>query len=198
MLRSCGGGLGRCVGGRARLHRPEGRGCGDSMRACHRPRQHAANMPDIPAPRPPAPALQERADASHYTLSNQQRVLPASPPRESMRRVASAGHMSGGGGGLKRVASGAALRRPPSAGNLQTHSRNSGGSELFDALLQAATGADAGALEPAGQGGDPPVTSRHYATAQLGRQRSRMGMWAASHNEVDSLAAAMEDFQVGR
>lgn len=58
-----------------------------------------------------------------------------------MRRVASAGHMNGGLGSLKRVASAGGLRRPPSANNLQTHSRNSGGSELFDALLQAATGA---------------------------------------------------------
>ncbi|KAI3426142.1 hypothetical protein D9Q98_008521 [Chlorella vulgaris] len=137
------------------------------------------------------PGRKERADASHFTISQQQRVLPGSPPRESIRRVASAGHMSSGG--LKRVPSGAALRRPPSAGNLQTQSRNSGGSELFDALLQAATGADAGGMEPAGQLGDPPVTSRQYASAQLGRQRSRM--WATSHNEVDSLAAAMEDFQ---
>ena len=43
------------------------------------------------------------------------------------------------GGGMRRVASAGGLRRPPSVGNLQTHSRNSGGSELFDALLQAAT-----------------------------------------------------------
>jgi hypothetical protein len=94
---------------------------------------------------------------------------------------------------MKRVPSSAGLRRPPSAGNLQTHSRNSGGSELFDALLQAATGADAnggGGVEPSH--GDPPVTSRHYATAQLGRQRSSR-LWA-SHNEVDSLQAAMDDY----
>jgi hypothetical protein len=100
----------------------------------------------------------------------------------------------GGSGGMKRVPSSAGLRRPPSAGNLQTHSRNSGGSELFDALLQAATGADAngggGGVEPSH--GDPPVTSRHYATAQLGRQRSSR-LWA-SHNEVDSLQAAMDDY----
>lgn len=48
-----------------------------------------------------------------------------------------------------------------------------------------------------GPAGDPPVTSRHYATAQLGRQRSRMWQAGASHNEVDSLQAAMDDFQVG-
>lgn len=48
--------------------------------------------------------------------------------------------------------------------------------------------------ENAGTAGDPPVTSRHYAPAQLGRQRSRM--WGTSHNEVDSLQAAMDDFQV--
>lgn len=202
------------------------------------------------------PGRKERADASHFTLSQQRVALAASPPRETMRRVASTGHLTGGG--MKRVASGS-LRRPPSAGNLQTVSRNSGGSELFDALLQAATAgalllarlrdvrvvaaggaalgqraavclfgpcgwlccllptagrrahftkrllrllphlpaaADQdGALAVAGPShGDPPVTSRHYAAAQLGRQRSRM--WA-SHNEVDSLQAAMDDFQVG-
>lgn len=112
-------------------------------------------------------------------------ALAASPPRETMRRVASAGHMNGG---MKRVASGAALRRPPSAGNLQTHSRNSGGSELFDALLQAATADQDGALAGPSHG-DPPVTSRHYAAAQLGRQRSGR-MWSApggGQNEVDSL-----------
>lgn len=48
--------------------------------------------------------------------------------------------------------------------------------------------------ENAGTAGDPPVTSRHYAPPQLGRQRSRM--WGTSHNEVDSLQAAMDDFQV--
>lgn len=45
-------------------------------------------------PLSPTSALQERADASHFTLSNQQRVAVAgSPPREppTMRRVASAG-----------------------------------------------------------------------------------------------------------
>lgn len=100
--------------------------------------------------------------------------------------------MNGGGlGSMKRVPSAGMLRRPPSAANLQTHSRNSGGSELFDALLQAATGAGE---ENVGGGGDPPVTSRHYAAAQLGRQRSRM--WGASNGEVDSLQAAMDDFQV--
>ena len=112
-------------------------------------------------------------------------ALAASPPRETMRRVASAGHMNGG---MKRVASGVALRRPPSAGNLQTHSRNSGGSELFDALLQAATADQDGALAGPSHG-DPPVTSRHYAAAQLGRQRSGR-MWSApggGQNEVDSL-----------
>ncbi len=50
--------------------------------------------------------------------------------------------------------------------------------------------------ENAGTAGDPPVTSRHYAPPQLGRQRSRM--WGTSHNEVDSLQAAMDDFQVRR
>ena len=61
------------------------------------------------------------------------------------------------------------LRRPPSAGNLQTHSRASNGSELFDALLAAATGQEPGV---GGAGdyrshGEPPVTSRHYPTTQV-------------------------------
>lgn len=120
----------------------------------------------VPAPdalaRTSAPAThpQERADASHFTLSNQRVALAGSPPRDTMRRVASAGHLTsggGGGGGMKRVASGT-LRRPPSAGNLQTHSRNSGGSELFDALLQAAT---------AGAQGEPVPPPPPLVVAQL-------------------------------
>lgn len=106
-----------------------------------------------PSPHAPSPDPQERADASHFTLSNQRVALAGSPPREAMRRVASAGHLTGGGSaGMKRVPSGS-LRRPPSAGNLQTHSRNSGGSELFDALLQAATAGARLRLLPAAAAG---------------------------------------------
>lgn len=80
---------------------------------------------------------------------------PAPSPHD-MRRVQSTGHLTSG---MKRVPSAPAMRRPPSSGRLAehgeeargreraTHSRNSGGgSELFDALLLAATGARGAAL----------------------------------------------------
>eukprot|EP00887_Chlorella_sp_A99_P004144 scaffold23.g4144.t1 len=147
-----------------------------------------------------SPARKERADASHFTASNQAAVAHhmmnqpggPSPAREGgMKRAASAGQLQGGG--MRRTGSAAALRRPPSAGNLQTHSRNSGGSELFDALLAAATeNGDAKGGEHRSRG-EPPVTSRHYTSAQLARQRSRM--WQPSHNEVDSLQDAIDAFK---
>lgn len=202
---------------------------------------------------------------------------PAPSPHD-MRRVQSTGHLTSG---MKRVPSAPAMRRPPSSGRLAehgeeargreraTHSRNSGGgSELFDALLLAATGARGAALccaalcvhaagrlaarealkrpswivdWPARPGaaagkcsalvviparyitkekidsvhqtcvctpppaedraaglasrGEPPVTSLHYPTAQLGRQRSGRG-WLSG--EVDSLQNAIDAFKVGR
>ena len=110
----------------------------------------------------------ELADASHFAGSNP-RAAPPSPHRE-MRRVASAGNIhgggGGGGGGMRRVPSSQGLRRNPSAGRLYdygggnggahpTHSRGSGGSDLFDALLMAATGD-----HDVRSHGEPPVSSR--------------------------------------
>ncbi len=61
------------------------------------------------------------------------------------------------------------------------------------AVLPPLLPADQDAAIAAPSHGDPPVTSRHFAPAQLARQRSRP--WGASHAEVDSLQAAMDDFQ---
>jgi hypothetical protein len=153
-------------------------------------------------------ARKQLADMSRPAPSNQR---PASPPRE-MRRVVSAGHLPHHGAGMRRVGSSHGLRRPPSssrlheyAGHHPTHSRGSAGSELFDALLMAAT--DNLAQErSADAGGDAPV-SRFRAGAAAGgtgaapavgpRRGSAPRMWqAGSHaNEVDSLQNAIDAFK---
>ena len=115
-----------------------------------------------------SPERAELADVSYFAGSNP-RAAPPSPHRE-MRRVASAGALNGGGGvggggggGVRRVPSSHAMRRNPSAGRLYeygahpTHSRGSGGSDLFDALLMAATGD-----HDVRSHGEPPVTSHHH------------------------------------
>lgn len=67
-------------------------------------------------------------------------------------------------------------------------------SHLTARRLHFTRAADQDAAIAAPSHGDPPVTSRHFAPGQLARQRSRP--WGASHAEVDSLQAAMDDFQV--
>lgn len=67
----------------------------------------------------------------------------------------------------------------------------SGGSDLFDALLMAATGGTETAQAPSA--GEPPVTSRpHGSLGGLPRQRSRLWHTPASLGEVDSLQNALE------
>jgi len=126
-----------------------------------------------------SPERAELADVSHFAGSNP-RAAPPSPHRE-MRRVASAGALNGGGIGgggglgLRRIPSNAAMRRNPSSGRLYeygggnggtgalpTHSRGSGGSDLFDALLMAATGD-----HDVRSHGEPPVSS-HVAPGAPG------------------------------
>ncbi|KAH7624228.1 hypothetical protein Ndes2526B_g01488 [Nannochloris sp. 'desiccata'] len=126
-----------------------------------------------------SPERAELADVSHFAGSNP-RAAPPSPHRE-MRRVASAGALNGVGGGggglgLRGVPSNAAMRRNPSSGRLYeygganggtgahpTHSRGSGGSDLFDALLMAATGD-----HDVRSHGEPPVSSHAAAGAPGG------------------------------
>ena len=105
----------------------------------------------------------ELADTVNFSqIVNAQKAVPPSPPRE-IRRISSATNMNG----MRRVSSATALRRNPSSNRLYdghhpTHSRNSGGSDLFDALLMAATGEHDGAVVEANAGaGEAPVTSRH-------------------------------------
>jgi hypothetical protein len=156
----------------------------------------------------------ELADASFFAGSHP-RAAPASPRRE-MRRVASAGTLAGAGG-LRRVASAQGMRRNPSTGRLYdyanggggggpAHSRgNSGGSDLFDALLMAATGEHEGRS----QGGEPQVSSRAAAGgAGVPRPRGPGGpggggprAWQpqhGSHNDLqDSLQNAVDAFRGG-
>lgn len=106
---------------------------------------------------------QELANTVNFTqFSNAQKVaVPASPPKE-IRRISSANNLTG----MRRASSAAALRRNPSSNRLYdgaanpTHSRNSGGSELFDALLMAATGEHDGAVVEGQGAGEAPVTSQ--------------------------------------
>lgn len=114
----------------------------------------------------------------------------------SLRRVASAGLLGGGGGGGGPQAGGVGvarrggplgIRRNPSAGRLYEYAPsanhsgrgNSGGSDLFDALLMAATGEH----EVRSQG-EPPVSSRHDRSE--GRQRHPAAHWGGygSHGDL--------------
>lgn len=145
-----------------------------------------------------SPERAELADISHYAGSNP-RAAPPSPHRE-MRRVASAGTLNNGGLGMRRVPSSHGMRRNPSTGRLYeygggnahpTHSRGSGGSDLFDALLMAATGD-----HDVRSHGEPPVSShappggRPLRAPGPGAGRA----WAhGSHNDLqDSLHNAVE------
>ncbi len=170
-----------------------------------------------------SPERAELADASHFAGSNP-RAAPPSPHRE-MRRVASAGALNGaaaaGGLGMRRIPSNAAMRRNPSAGRLYeyggngtahpTHSRGSGGSDLFDALLMAATGdhdvrshgeppvsSHAAAAAPAGGGGAGTGTGRQPRGAGPGGGVPR-GVWGhGSQNDLqDSLHTAVEALRGG-
>lgn len=153
-----------------------------------------------------SPERAELADASHFAGSGP-KAAPPSPRRGEMRRVASAGALTGG---LRRAGSAHTLRRPPSSGRLYdggnhpTHSRNSGGSDLFDALLMAATGEHEG-----GGGrshGEPPVSS-HQRPARATRPSVRAWGMVGSHDNLqDSLQNAMdalrgaagdEDYELG-
>ena len=146
-----------------------------------------------------SPERAELADISHYAGSNP-RAAPPSPHRE-MRRVASAGALNATGGlGMRRVPSSHAMRRNPSAGRLYeyggahpTHSRGSGGSDLFDALLMAATGD-----HDVRSHGEPPVSSHAPAGGRPirapGSGPSAARVWAhGSNNDLqDSLQNAVE------
>lgn len=145
------------------------------------------------------PTRKELNDISYYAATSggqagpaaspQARAAPASPERE-MRRVASAGHLGGsyGGGGMRRVSS--SLRRPPSVGKLHygggEASRGSGGSDLFDALLMAATDN----LDRDNTQGEPPVTSN----AARDRARNKIG----AGTEADSLLGDPKGSAKGR
>lgn len=145
-----------------------------------------------------SPERAELADASHFAGSNLRGGAPPSPHRE-MRRVASAGALHAAGGTMRRVGSAHAMRRNPSAGRLYeygagpAHSRGSGGSDLFDALLMAATGD-----HDVRSHGEPPVSSRQAAAGTNNKYRPSTGMarrgWAhGSHGDFqDSLQNAME------
>lgn len=145
-----------------------------------------------------SPARKERADASCVADSH---ARAGSPARRSP---------SVGGGGLRRVSSASALRRAPSVN--REASRTSAGSELFDALLTAATGGGNADAERGGHGGQavtsrarnvgmtppsaPPLGAGGTTANGLHRQRSRL-LWNTSFNEVDSLQNAIDVFRSG-
>jgi len=146
------------------------------------------------------PTRKQLADLSYYP---QETRAPSPPPAREMRRVASAGNLmkrsgsaaqlagGGGGGGMGMGGMIGGMRRPPSSNRLHMNayaaeqSRGSGGSELFDALLMAAT--DNLDKEQTKSQGEPPVSSRSGQRRQQQQQQQQMRI-----NEVDSLQANMD------
>ena len=122
-----------------------------------------------------SPERAELADVSHFAGSNPRQSAQASTRRE-MRRVSSAGNVTASG--MRRVGSAQHLRRAPSSGRLfdqgPAHSRGNSGSELFDALLMAATGE----VQDTKSQGEAPVSSRQRSV------RNRTKVWA-SHDAME-------------
>jgi hypothetical protein len=150
----------------------------------------------------------ELADVSHLAASA---LRGASPPRDAMRRAASAGNLAAAmrrGGG---AAGAGGVRRAPSNGRLfeaggggggggggpGRSQVSNGGSELFDALLLAATGD-----HEVRSGGEPPVSSRHarkpgQAPGARGWARGASAGDLQAMARVDSLQNAVDAFRGG-
>ncbi len=149
----------------------------------------------------------ELADVSHLAASA---LRGASPPRDAMRRAASAGNLAAAmrRGGAAAGAGG--VRRAPSNGRLfeagggggggggpGRSQVSNGGSELFDALLLAATGD-----HEVRSGGEPPVSSRHarkpgQAPGARGWARGASAGDLQAMARVDSLQNAVDAFRGG-
>lgn len=147
------------------------------------------------------PTRKQLADLSYYP---QETRAPSPPPAREMRRVASAGNLMKRSGSAAQLAAAAGgmgmggmiggMRRPPSSNRLHMNayaaeqSRGSGGSELFDALLMAAT--DNLDKEQTKSQGEPPVSSRSGQRRQQQQQQQQQQQMRI--NEVDSLQANMD------
>ena len=143
-----------------------------------------------------SPERAELADATFFAGATQTKPAGQTSPRREMRKVSSSGNLNGGS--MRRVGSSHQMRRAPSAGRLAdhgpTHSRGNSGSELFDALLMAATNE----VHDTKSQGEAAVSSRQRSA------RTRSKMWGsqefldALHHDYDEEDFLLRTGSIGR